>query len=192
MIETDSCRAKEMDTSDLTGLLLRGEKIVWWGQPAQGLLFTSRDWLLIPFSLVWGGFAIFWETAVLSSNGPFFMKLWGIPFVLIGLYFVAGRFLLDAWIRRGLYYAVTDKRVLIFRSGPFRKFTAINLAQLPDANLSESSGGRGTIRFGAVAPMWSGNHFSWTPSLDPAPQFIAIEDARNVFDHIQRVAGKGA
>ena len=180
-----------MDTSDLTGLLLRGEKVAWRGQPAQGLLFTSRDWLMIPFSRFWGGFAIFWETAVLATNGPVFMKLFGIPFVLIGLYLVVGRFLLDAWIRRGLYYAVTDKRVLIFRSGPFRKFTAINLGQLPDVNLSESPGGRGTIRFGAATSTWSRNQFSWTPSLDSTPQFIAIEDARNVFDHIQRAAIRG-
>ena len=108
-----------MDPSDFTGRLLKGEKIIWQGKPAQGLLFTSRDWLLIPFSLLWGGFSIFWEKSVLDANAPIFMKLWGVPFVLIGLYLVVGRFLLDAWIRRGMNYAVTDKRVLILRSGPF-------------------------------------------------------------------------
>ncbi len=182
-----------MDEGDFTGRLLKGEKIVWWGQPGQGLLFTSRDWLLIPFSLLWGGFAFFWETTVLNTNAPFFMKLWGVPFVLIGLYFVAGRFLFDAWIRRGMNYAVTDKRVLILRSGPFNKFSAISLDQLPDANLSESADGRGTIRFGAPAPYWAGRGFSaWTPALDPTPQFIAIEDARRVFDYIQNAVAKGA
>ena len=92
-----------MDSSDLTGRLLQGEKIVWWGQPAQGLLFTSRDWLLIPFSLLWGGFAIFWESTVLATGAPLFMQLWGVPFVLIGLYLVAGRFLLDSWTRHACY-----------------------------------------------------------------------------------------
>jgi hypothetical protein len=98
-----------MDTGEFTGRLLKDEKIVWWGEPAQGLLLTDRDWLLIPFSLLWGGFAIFWESTVLRTDGPAFMKLWGVPFVPIGLYLVVGRFLLDAWIRRGMRYAVTNK-----------------------------------------------------------------------------------
>jgi hypothetical protein len=120
------------------------------------------------------------------------MKLFGVPFVLIGAYVVVGRFLLDAWIRRGMYYAVTDKRILILRSPPFSKFSAISLDQVPDADLSESANGRGTIRFGTVAPYWRGDGFSgWTPSLDSTPQFLAIENARRVFDQIQRAAAKG-
>jgi hypothetical protein len=176
-----------MDTSNFHGRLLKGEKIVWWGQPAQGLLLTSRDWLLVPISLLWGGFVIFWETSVLSVNAPIFMKLWGVPFVLIGLYLVGGRFLLDAWIRHGIYYAVTNQRVLILRSRPSSKFSAMSFDQLPVVNLSEGAGGRGTIRFGQEAPYFAGRSFSsWTPSLDSTPQFIAIEDALGVFDHIQR------
>jgi hypothetical protein len=180
-----------MDASDFNGRLLTGERIVWWGQPAQGLLLTSRDWLLIPFSLLWGGFAIFWETGVLANNTPIFAKLWGVPFVLIGLYLVAGRFVLDAMIRRGMNYGLTDKRVLILRTGLFGKFIAIGLDQLSDTNLTEGAGGRGTIRFGPAASFGSNRGFSgWTPSLDPTPQFIGIEDAGNVFQYIQGAIAK--
>jgi hypothetical protein len=184
-----------MNTIDVTERLLTGERTVWSGRPAQGLLFTGRDWLLVPFSLLWGGFAIFWESMVLAMNGPIFMKLWGVPFVLIGLYLVVGRFILDAWIRSGMQYAVTNKRVLISRSGPFSRLTAVGLDQLPDASLSESADGRGTIRFGQQVQMWGGRHggfSSWTPALDPTPQFIGIENARSVFDQIQSAARKGA
>src|SRR5580704_8775894 len=183
-----------MNTIDVMERLLTGERIVWSGRPAQGLLFSGRDWLLVPFSLLWGGFAIFWEGSVLVMNGPIIMQLWGVPFVLIGLYLVIGRFILDAWIRSGMQYAVTNRRILISRSGPFGKFTAVSLDRLPDASISESAGGRGTIRFGEPAPLWGRrNSFaSWTPSLDPTPQFIGIEDARNVFDQIQRASRSGA
>ena len=75
-----------MNTIDVTERLLTGERMVWSGRPAQGLLFTGRDWLLVPFSLLWGGFAIFWESSVLAMNGPIIMKLWGVPFVLIGAF----------------------------------------------------------------------------------------------------------
>jgi hypothetical protein len=149
---------------------------------------------LIPFSLLWGGFAIFWETTVLTqANSQFFFALWGIPFVLIGLYLIVGRFLLDAWIRSGMSYAVTNKRILIFRSGPFSKLTAVPLDRLPDASLRESRDGRGTIRFGEQAPFWGGRNgvSSWTPALDPTPQFLAIENARNVFDQVQSSSRTG-
>jgi hypothetical protein len=143
--------------------------------------------------LLWGGFAIFWETAAIAK-APGFFALWGIPFVLIGLYLIAGRFVLDAWVRSGTRYALTNKRILIARSAPFAKFAALSLDRLPEASLSESQNGRGTIRFGAAAQFWGrGSSFSsWTPSLDPTPQFLAIENARSVFDQIQRAAQKAA
>jgi len=183
-----------MQTSAFQGRLLKGEKIIWWGQPAQGLLFTSRDWYLVPFSLMFAGFSIFWEASVLSgANTPLFMKLWGVPFLLMGVYLVVGRFLVDAWIRRGITYAVTDKRILILRSGLSSKFTALTFDQLPVVNLTERGDGRGTIRFGQDQPYWSNRGYSgWSPALEATPQFIAIEDARRVFEHIQTELGRRA
>jgi hypothetical protein len=175
--------------SDLNDYLIDGEKIIWVGQPAQGLLLSGRDWFLIPFSLLWGGFALFWETIVVRMpQSPIFMKLWGIPFILIGLYLIVGRFLTDAWIRRSLQYAITNKRILIYRSGPFGKFTALSLKQLPATDIIERADSTGTIRFGQAASLWSGNarFSSWTPALDPTPQFLGIDSVRDVFAQIQR------
>ena len=79
--------------------------------------------------------------------------------------------------------------MLIARSGPFADFTAINLDRLPNARLSERRSGRGDIRFGEPVPPWGGRGYAtWSPALDPTPQFLAIEDARRVFDLVQRAA----
>ena len=181
--------AGERLPEQLTTRLLLNEKVIWWGQPVQGIRLTPRDGLLIPFSLLWGGFAIFWETTVLRSGAPFPFALFGVPFVLIGLFLIVGRFLFDSWLRQRMMYALTDRRVLITRSAPWPRFTAVNLDMLPEASLDEEGNGRGTIRFGVPASMFpfSGRagFGPWTPALDPAPQFIGIEEAQHVFAAIQ-------
>jgi hypothetical protein len=175
---------------DFTGRLLDGETIVWSGRPGQGVRLTSRDGLLIPFSLMWGGFAVFWELSVMQGSAPVFFRLFGAAFVLIGLYFIAGRFVVDAWIRSKTNYAVTTRRILIARSEPFSSFISLSLNRLPDVELQEDATGRGTLRFGPATPFWGyggrGGFAVWTPALDPTPQFIAIDDAQSVFNQIQR------
>lgn len=187
-----------MDTDAFAGRLLPAERVTWTGQPAQGLLLTARDIFFIPFSLAWCGFAIFWEASVVGvstriasnagpvANVPVAMVAFGAVFVCLGLFFVFGRFLADAWIRRNIAYAVTNERVLIARSGPFGTFSSLNLDRLPDVQISERANGRGTIRFGERPSMWGNRSFgAWLPALDPTPQFLAIADARRVFDLIQ-------
>ena len=175
-----------MDDNRFPARLLDGERILWSGQPAQGLRLTAQDCFLVPFSLLWGGFAVFWEFTVLHSKAPLFPSLWGIPLVLIGIYMIIGRFFVDAWLRRKTRYAVTSRRIVIARSGAWPKLTSVSLDRLPDMQLSERPDGTGTIRFGP-APVWGGRGWAmWMPVLDPTPQFIAIDDARRVFDMIQR------
>lgn len=180
--------------SPFEGRLLRGETVLWRGRPQQGLMLTPRDGLLIPFSLLWGGFAIFWEYAALQDKAPFPFALFGVPFVLIGLFMIFGRFLLDAWLRTRIDYALTDRRLLIARSGPWSSFKAVNLDRLSEATLNENARGLGTIRFGPQPQIWgNGNRSfgSWIAALDPTPQLLMVEDARRVFGLIQERSQAG-
>jgi hypothetical protein len=169
-----------------TSRLLRGERILWSGRPGQGLLLTEADIYAIPFSLLWCGLVIFWTIGATRAAG-FGPLLVSAFFLCLGLYMLVGRFVVDAWIRRDLRYAVTNRRLLIARPAPFSKFTALNLEQLPEVDLKERKNGRGTIRFGQRAPAW-GPYQAISPAFDPNPQFLAIDDARRVFDLIQRTA----
>jgi hypothetical protein len=169
--------------------LLAGERVVWSGRPAQGILFTPRDILMIPFSLLWGGFAIFWETTVVTAGAPWFFALWGVPFVAAGLMLIFGRFLIDAYLRERLYYAITDRRVLIARMAPFAAFTSIALESGPPVHLVSAGGGRGTIAFGLAPRFGRNNVAAWIPSLSSTPQFIAIENAQAVVNLISGGGG---
>ena len=136
-----------------------GEKVLWAGQPRQGLFLRASDAITIPFSLLWGGFAIFWETMALKTlhhgkNTPLFVQiifpLWGVPFVLVGLYMIFGRFVVDARRRRRTWYGITDRRALIIRTGPRRKVTSFDLRNISEVNFQEHGDGTGTLTFGPV------------------------------------------
>jgi hypothetical protein len=93
-----------------------GEQILWEGGPDPSVVLSKQDAYLIPFTILWGGFAIFWEIGV-SASGWSFGSIWGIPFVLIGFYMMVGRFFYKRWDRRRTRYFLTDCRAVIERSG---------------------------------------------------------------------------
>jgi Bacterial PH domain len=142
-------------------------------------------WYLIPFSLMWGGFAIFWEVTAISSRAPFFFWLWGIPFVAVGLYMIFGRILVARREAARTFYAITDRRVLV-QSGAFRQtFTEFDLRDLPGSQLEERSDGSGTITLGPVMgwrapPGWPlGGMFGRTPALE------AVQGVGRVYQTLQ-------
>jgi hypothetical protein len=167
-----------------------GERIIWSGQPQQGLMLRAADVFMIPFSLMWGGFAIFWEFGVVSGGAPFFFMLWGVPFVLVGLYIIFGRFFFDSAQRSKTYYALTNERVIII-SGLFNQNTkTLGLKMLPEINISTKGNSKGTITFGTSHPMawmYSGSGFPNMGRYNIAPSFEMIDDAKTVYQHIKRL-----
>ena len=92
------------------------EQILWEGEPDPKVIFAKQDRILVPFSLVWAGFALFWETGV-SMAGFFPGSIFGLVFVAVGMYMVVGRFFYKRWDRRRIQYVVTNRRALVLRSG---------------------------------------------------------------------------
>jgi len=160
------------------------ERLLWSGQPRGGIRLRAQDALIIPFSLMWCGFAIFWEFMAIRQGAPLFFMLWGIPFVCAGLFFVFGRFFFDAHNRAKTYYAVTDERILII-SGIFSKqIKSLPLRTLSDISLNQRSDCSGTISFGPTTPFFpaagwpgAGRHVS--------PSFDFIESVKEVHDIIR-------
>lgn len=122
-----------------------GETLLWVGRPPPGVLFEKSDWSTIPFSIFWAGFSFFWEASVLRSGAPLGMALFGIPFVLIGIYLTVGRFFHDAWKRKRTVYGVTNERVLIAEQGGTR---SLELRGADITAVEDHADGTGTITFG--------------------------------------------
>ena len=187
-----------MTTLDIQEELLPGEPVLWTGQPLRQVIFRSSDWYAIPFSLLWGGFAIFWEWGVTGHFGntkdspSIFMELWGLPFVVMGQYMIWGRFLYTAWKKGRTYYAVTTKRVLVVTSGATRKVVSGYVRTLDSVTLTTRRDGIGTIEFSPEPELpssfWNSRRRKGTPQLDINLSRLAlydVPDVRRVYGLIQ-------
>ncbi len=172
--------------------LSAGESLIWTGKPNPRVIFHSSDWFVVPFSLLWGGFAILWEAGV-SGAGPWggksrwdFGMLWGIPFVVIGQYMIWGRFFYNAWRKRRIVYALTNERVITIVTPPQARVISAYLRSLPGIEKEFRSDGIGTLKFGETLPFFSGRGSKTGRSelfLDNAiPVFVDIDDAAAVAD----------
>jgi len=175
--------------------LLPGESIQWSGRPNAKVIFHPDDGLMIPFSLMWGGFAIFWLLAAsglwgIWSNHPdrsfqWFGVIWGTPFVVVGQYLIWGRFLYARWKKKQTYYAITNRRALIVEHGlRSRKLTAASFETLPMIDKRVRSDGIGSIAFGGpVTNQWrSGKNNPPRP-----PTFEDVDGADAVYQIAIRV-----
>lgn len=161
-----------------------GENLIWSGRPRQGFILRASDGYMIPFSILWCGFAVFWESGVWLTDAPIFFRLWGIPFVFVGLYMVIGRFFIDRKLRSKTFYGITNERAIIV-GGLFNKqVTSLSLKNLTDISLTEKANGFGIISFGPPAQNSTRNWPFGRPQQEP-PVFESIPDAKKVYEIIR-------
>ena len=155
------------------------ENILWTGHPDASRLLNGADAVLIPFSLLWGGFAIFWFAGAWSVD-PFF-ALFGIPFVLIGQYFIWGRFLYKRWDRKRVLYGLTDQRVLVVHGSSVQ---STFVRQLGSVRQTTRPDGSGSIDFGGLAPgyaFWANTGMDFLMRGRMGTAFYDIPDVAQVY-----------
>ena len=172
---------------ELRSHLDSGEKLLWAGRPAQGIVLTTpRDWAVSAFGVVWLGFAVynFWPTKApepLKSPVPFALFVWGgLLFIGIGIYLLIGRFFADRLYRSRLIYGITDRRAIIISGLRRRSVQSIYLSSLSALTLEERRDGSGTIYFGDPPPYWYGA-YGLGLRLAYGTQFFRIAAVKTVY-----------
>jgi hypothetical protein len=169
----------------LASHLMNGERLLWSGRPRQGLLLRPADALLIPASLLWCALTVFLAATALRSGAPPARSFIALVFVAVGLYMVVGRFLVDAWLRAGTAYGVTDRRVLIASHGLGGRVKSLGARAITDLTVSEDRRGGGVILFGPVL-FGVSVVAAWLGVRSRLPIFELGSGVREVYDLIRR------
>ncbi len=137
----------------------------------------------MPFTLFWAGFTVLWNVMVWRGHAPVFFRIWGIPFLLAGVYAVIGRFFLNRKRKQRLEYALMAARAVILDSrGIVRE---VPLIYVPIEQNRSRDGRHLTVTFGVAAASGFGFGRGRMPTnsgLDlltansAAPTFVDVED----------------
>ena len=164
----------------------QGERILWQGQPAQGLRLQAGDAFAIPFSLLWLGLVLLMLIGIITESlgkvDPMFFIVLPV-FLAFGLYMVAGRFLVDIHTRARTHYTLTNRRAVI-ETGLFRKVRrVVNLASVPEITYRAGRRATGSIMFGSPSPFYGMLPASWPGSSRMLPpSFDIIDDAETIYE----------
>ncbi len=155
------------------------EKLLWQGAPATGLRFTGAGAVLSFFGIFFLGFALFWIGMAASMSGDVLFPLFGVPFVLVGLWLVVGHWFFDAYMRKKTRYALTSRRALIARALFSRHMESYPI--LRDSQIRLISGKLDTVHF--AQKTYRTKNGTSVRNIG----FRYINDGQKVFDLLRKV-----
>lgn len=183
--------------------LLPDEKILWSGKPDPKIIFSSSDIFQIPFSLfVCSCLSIsILDSAMDAMSLPstnadrlssWIFPLLSIPFLLAGLYMLIGRFIYKGWKKSQVYYAVTNKRAIIFTKSQRQNVQFAYIETLPVITKLVRKSGVGTIIFGnhpsfSSFRVNSGIESSERMCEDIVPAFCDIAEVNKVYEIVTKL-----
>lgn len=137
---------------------LAGEPILWAGQPSPWHAFRRAAFLWL-FAVPWTAFALAWEGIVLASffagepgQGPagagailiWVFPLFGLPFVLVGLWMMA-RPLVEFRSARRTVHVLTGTRLITAELGRDLVVTSVPPARIVQITRKDGPAGTGTL-----------------------------------------------
>lgn len=179
----------------MTFELLPGEKVLWEGAPAPGVRFSPEDIFAVPFALFWSGIVLCIWIVILTGGATEVdpIAYFILPaFLIVGLYMLVGRFIVDMIARSKIRYFLTSARAVIESGVMRRELRSVQLAAVAEIVFRQGRKGMGTVRFGAQGP------FGMIPPSWPGarqmlpPTFEAIENAEHVYKTALKIQREAA
>lgn len=180
--------------------LIDGEEILWSGKPESKSGFSIGNVFLIFFGIIWLSFSLFMEynaIMVYIETGFIIMALFGLPFVFIGFFLLFGLPLYAKKKKKSVYYAVTNKRLIIVNLSKKSKNVQTEfIKDLKGINKIIRKNGIGTIVFGnnpALAYMganytvntYGNNYGNYYGAI--CPVFYDIKDVEKVYRIVHEI-----
>jgi hypothetical protein len=110
------------------GILAPDETILWQGQPHSTIKWSGLLSPVSAFGVIFTGFSLFWMIMAFSMTSgsgipvlSLLFPLFGLPFFLVGLWLVAGRLVMDAWLRGHTWYTLTNQTAFVARNALGKK-----------------------------------------------------------------------
>ncbi len=159
------------------------EHIVWCDRPAKLFAFTVSDLFTSIFGVFWLAFSIFWMlTAFEGSKGSndamlSVFPLFGLPFVLVGLYLVFFKHIVTAIKRKKIIYALTNNRALIVHTGKRQYVQEYRYENIANIQMKCDSNDIGSIFFlaGAINYTRNGRSYASTSGI------FGIKETKKVY-----------
>jgi hypothetical protein len=169
------------------------ERLVWTGQPKQGVVFTGMDVIALPFGIIWLLLALVFEAMAIfgdEDGASWVFIAIGLPFVYIGMQMAFIRFFMDKNRRAKTFYAVTDKRAIVIEAyTPPRIFTYAQ-SDLFDLRINRRNGNADVLFGGWKIPQRKRvNLFYWPYGIISG--FRMIADAEKVYALLGEMRSKG-
>jgi hypothetical protein len=158
--------------------LVEGEALLWAGGPRQGVRVSTADTACGLFLLL---LVALFEYGVITGAYPPYFHVAGVILLGLGAYAVFGCALVDAAARRGITYAVTNRRVLIAGCRASREtVVSLDVANV-SLELRPSRGTTGTITFVGMGLATGPSSPGSGGRCSALTRFDGIEDAEAVF-----------
>lgn len=145
------------------------DRVLWKGKPEKGITMRPDELIIIPFGIFFTLFACFWISIALNAG---FFAIFGIPFVLVGIYMMGGRFIVNEYMKKNTLYVITDKAIIRKRGSKIDVWYGRDLT-----DMQVFSHKNGTTSF-----MFSRVHLHYGRRRGVTTQLYGIENVRDAKD----------